>query len=82
LGGAGYWKQGVSLYTNGRHNLNQFKALHPHIKTGTGCINLRITDEVPEDALRDVIRHAIEHTKPPARDQASMNLLGQRAIAP
>jgi len=60
----GYWKQGVSLYTNGAHHLMQFKAAHPRIKTGTGSINLRLTDEFPEAALREVIRHAIEHPKP------------------
>lgn len=59
----GYWKQGVSLYTNGAHHLVRFKAAHPRIKTGTGCINLRLTDEVPVDALREVIRHAMEHPK-------------------
>lgn len=59
----GYRKDGVSLYTCGAHHLAAFKAKHPKIKTGTGCINLRTGDPVPAAALKQVIRHAIEHPK-------------------
>ena len=61
----GYWKNGVSVYTNGPHHLAEFKAQYPHIKTGKGCINLKITDEVPIPALQKVITHAIKHSKQP-----------------
>jgi hypothetical protein len=55
-----YWKDGVSLHTNGRHNIAEFKAAYPRVKTGTGTINLKLTDDVPEEALEWVIRRAME----------------------
>jgi uncharacterized protein YdhG (YjbR/CyaY superfamily) len=55
----GYWKGGVSIHTNGRHNIEEFNAAYPRIKTGTGTINLRVTDVVPEEALLAVIRRAM-----------------------
>lgn len=58
-----YWKDGVSLYTNGRHDIANFKMEHPRIKTGTGTINLRATDVFPEEALSRVIRRAMEGVK-------------------
>ena len=61
--GLGYWKQGVSVYTNGPHNIAEFKAEHPRIKTGKGSINFKVTDEVPVPALEKVITHAIEGGK-------------------
>jgi len=60
----GYRKDGVSLYTCGAHHLAAFRARHPKIKTGTGCINFRTGDPLPLPALKQVIRHAIEHPKP------------------
>ena len=59
----GYWKQGVSIYTNGPHHLAEFKAAFPGVKTGKGSINLRLSDDVPLEALRQVIRHAMENPK-------------------
>jgi len=56
-------KRYVSLYTCGAHHLVRFKAKHPKIKTGTGCINLKPADPLPLDDLSEVIRHAIEHPK-------------------
>jgi uncharacterized protein YdhG (YjbR/CyaY superfamily) len=56
----GYWKEGVSLHSNGAHNIAAFKVAHPRIKTGTGTINLRMSDEVPEESLAQVIRTAME----------------------
>lgn len=53
-------KNYVSLYTNGARNLSEFKAAHPEIKTGTGCINFREKDTIPEEAVKQVIRHAME----------------------
>jgi uncharacterized DUF497 family protein len=52
-------KHYVSLYTNGAHHIGEFKAEYPRIKTGTGCINLKLTDPFPAAALKKVIRHAI-----------------------
>ena len=57
-------KHYVSLYTNGAHHIADFKARYPRIKTGAGCINLKVIDEFPVSALRKVIRHAMEHPKP------------------
>lgn len=58
--GLGYWKGGVSLYTNGGHNLVAFKAAHARIKTGTGTVNLTITDDVPDEALAGVVHSAMK----------------------
>lgn len=55
----GYWKGGVSIYTNGRHNIEEFSAAYPRIKTGTGTINLGLADVVPDEALLKVIRGAM-----------------------
>jgi uncharacterized protein YdhG (YjbR/CyaY superfamily) len=62
--GLGYWRDGVSLYTNGSHHIEEFKARYPAIKTGKGCLNFRVTDAVPIPALKKVIRRAIEHPRP------------------
>jgi uncharacterized protein YdhG (YjbR/CyaY superfamily) len=59
----GYWKSGVSIYTNGPHHIAEFKAQYPRIKTGKGSINFKITDEVPVPALEKVISHAMEGRK-------------------
>jgi uncharacterized protein YdhG (YjbR/CyaY superfamily) len=64
--GLGYWKNGVSLYTNGPHHLSGFIREHPGVKTGKGSINLRLTDNVPEESLARVIRHAMDGLKEPA----------------
>ena len=61
----GYWRDGVSLYTNGPQHIEEFKAKYPAIKTGKGSINLRVTDPVPVAALKGVIRHAIERPGSP-----------------
>ena len=58
-------KHYVSLYTCGAHHLAEFKKKHPDIKTGKGCINLKITDSLPVEAVKRVITHAIEHPKLP-----------------
>jgi uncharacterized protein YdhG (YjbR/CyaY superfamily) len=61
----GYWKNGVTIYTNGPHNIAEFKANYPAIKTGTGCINFRVTDVIPVEALKKVIVHVMEHSIKP-----------------
>jgi uncharacterized protein YdhG (YjbR/CyaY superfamily) len=59
----GYWKNGVSLYTNGPHHLSRFIREHPDIKTGKGSINFSMTDDIPEESLSRVIRHAMDGLK-------------------
>ena len=54
-------KHYVSLYTCGYHHIEDFKNAYPKVRTGKGCINFREKDELPLDALADVVRHAIEH---------------------
>ena len=61
----GYWKAGVSLYTNGPHHIAEFKADHSAMKTGKGSINFKASDVVPAGARKKVIKHGIEHPKQP-----------------
>lgn len=56
-------KNYVSLYTCSAQHLAQFKKNYPEYKTGKGCINFRPKDEVPAEAVKAVIRHAILHPK-------------------
>ncbi len=58
-------KHYVSLYTCGAHHLARFREKYPAIKTGKGCITFRDSDPLPEAAIRQVIKHAIEHPKAP-----------------
>jgi len=58
-------KRYVSLYTCSPWHLVAFKARHPGIKTGKGCINLRDQDPFPIDDLAAVIRHAMERPNGP-----------------
>jgi uncharacterized protein YdhG (YjbR/CyaY superfamily) len=56
----GNWKNGVSIYTNSAHNIVEFCKKYPKIKHGTGCINFKLTDEVPFDDVKLVFKHALE----------------------
>lgn len=56
-------KQYISLYTCGAHHLEAFKAQHPSIKTGKGCINFRSSDTLPLPAIRRVIHSAMQQNK-------------------
>lgn len=56
-------KHYVSLYTCAASHLESFRQRHPELRTGKGCINFRARDEVPAAAVREVVRHAIEHPK-------------------
>ena len=56
-------KNYVSLYTCSALHLVNFKKLYPNIKTGTGCINFREKDPIPEKAVKAVIEHAIKKPK-------------------
>jgi uncharacterized protein YdhG (YjbR/CyaY superfamily) len=57
-------KHYVSLYTCGYHHIGRFKQRCPQIKTGKGCINLKVTDDIPWPELESVVKHAIDHPKP------------------
>lgn len=52
-------KSYISLYTCGAHHLQEFKANYPDYKTGSGCINFRNKDEIPDQAILQVIEHAM-----------------------
>lgn len=54
-------KHYLSLYTCSAEHLDAFKRLHPDIKTGKGCINLRDRDHLPLDDLATVVRSAMGH---------------------
>lgn len=56
-------KNYVSLYTCGAHHLKAFKARHPRIKTGKGCINFKPKDEIPLSDVERVVTHAMQHPK-------------------
>jgi uncharacterized protein YdhG (YjbR/CyaY superfamily) len=58
--GLGYWKGGVSVYTNGAHHLAAFKAGHPEFKTGVGSIRFPVSKSLPVEAVISVIQHAME----------------------
>ena len=51
----------VSLCTCGAARIAAFKRKHPNYKTGKGCINFKEADELPIDALREVVAHAFTH---------------------
>lgn len=56
-------KNYVSLYTCGALHLVDFKKAFPQYRTGTGCINFRENQEIPESAVTEVVEHAILHPK-------------------
>jgi len=53
----GLWKGGVSLHAI---DPEPFKQRYPSIKTGRGSLNFKVTDEVPEADVREVIKSAID----------------------
>jgi len=56
-------KSYISLYTCGESHLESYKQKHPEQKTGKGCINFRVRDQIHFDDLETVIKHAIDHPK-------------------
>ena len=54
-------KRYISLYTCGYHHIESFKQIYPGIKTGKGCINFKDKDDLPIKAIKQVIRHAMQH---------------------
>ena len=61
--GLGFWKDGVSIYTNGLGHLAEFRALHPKVKGGKGSLNFKNSEPLPLADLKLIIVHAIEHPK-------------------
>lgn len=59
----GYWKGGVSVYTNNPRHIAPFKAKHPAIKTNKASINFKSSEAIPVGDLKQVITHAVEQTK-------------------
>lgn len=58
----GYWKQGVSVYT-GTGVIPAFQTAYPALKTGKGSINFKVTDELPIEALKTIIKDVVERPK-------------------
>ena len=61
--GLGIWKGGVSIYTDGPYHIAEFKRKNESIKTGKGSINFRVTDDIPIEDVKVVIRSAIENKR-------------------
>ncbi|HPT72025.1 MAG TPA: DUF1801 domain-containing protein [Candidatus Cloacimonadota bacterium] len=59
----GYWKQGVSIYPGIIPSLEEFRKNNPKIKMGKGSINLKLKDEIPWQAIENVIREAMTTRK-------------------
>jgi uncharacterized protein YdhG (YjbR/CyaY superfamily) len=56
----GLWKEGVSLYTTDPEHIAAFKSNHPGVKSGKASLNFRLTDELPEQDVREVVARAME----------------------
>ncbi len=56
----GLWKHGVSLHAVRGDLIEDFKLRHPSIKTGKGSLNFRLTDDLPDADIRDLIQQAID----------------------
>ena len=56
-------KNYVSLYTCSAAHLVKFKEKYPSYKTGKGRINFHETDEIPLEAVKAVIKHAMLYPK-------------------
>lgn len=54
-------KNYVSVYTCDASMIEDFKLSHPNIKTGKGCINIRDKDELPIEALGQVVQNALSN---------------------
>jgi uncharacterized protein YdhG (YjbR/CyaY superfamily) len=57
--GLGYGKHGATVYTQCIARIAQFHTKFPKIKTGKGCINFKLKDDIPWDELEDVIHVAM-----------------------
>jgi uncharacterized protein YdhG (YjbR/CyaY superfamily) len=61
----GFWKGGVTLYTNSPSHIVEFKTEQPKIHTNKASISFKAGAEVPVASLTKVIRHAMEHPHEP-----------------
>ena len=53
-------KRYISVYTCSAEHISDFKARHPGIQTGKGCINIKDKDVLALQDLEPVIRNARE----------------------
>ena len=51
-----YRKEGLSFYSERQDVVADFKAQMPKIKTGKGCINLKMNQDIPYQELARVIK--------------------------
>lgn len=56
----GYRKDGVTLYTEDKTAIAKYKLEYPKSKTGKACINFRLGEAIPIDALRAVLFSAMK----------------------
>jgi len=56
----GYWKGGVSMYTNNPRYIEDVKEKHPELNTGKASVQFKLGEELPLDDIRQVVRRAIE----------------------
>jgi len=57
-------KKYITLYTNGSNNIiTEFGERHPNVRIGRGCIKFKITDSIPEEDVKIVIKKVIEQVK-------------------
>lgn len=55
----GYRKDGVTLYTECKDAIEEYRSSQPNAKTGKGCINFKLGDKIPITALKKVIKRAM-----------------------
>lgn len=52
-------KSYISVYTCVAEHIAEFQALHPKVKTGKGCINIKDSDDFPVEDLLSIISKAL-----------------------
>ncbi|ADE53953.1 iron chaperone [Coraliomargarita akajimensis] len=52
-------KHYISLYTCSEDHIAEFKAKHPRIRCGKGCLNLKPRGALPLKDIKRVIEHAL-----------------------
>ena len=77
----GYRKDGVSLYTGHPPLIAEFRAKHPGIKTGKGCLNFRLTDRIPLTDVRRLIRQAMSPQPKKGPQSAAPAAMRNTAVA-
>lgn len=61
----GYDDDGVTLFTEGPRHVSEFRKNHPEIKSGKNSISFKPGEDLPETAVAQVVRHAIEASDRP-----------------